>query len=106
MITPTIITKLQWAAYLIFMVLNFSLVFLVWFVYPETSNRTLEEMDLLFAASKDENITKDLEKDGQVVVSEEKAKRPWGRSKTVMKSLQWEVKQLSLIHISEPTRPY
>jgi hypothetical protein len=31
MITPTLITKLQYAAYLIFMALNFSFVFLVWF---------------------------------------------------------------------------
>jgi hypothetical protein len=48
MITPTIITNLQWKAYLIFMCLNFSFVPLVYFAYPETSNLSLEEIDWLF----------------------------------------------------------
>lgn len=48
MITPTIIDKLQWKAYLIFMCTNFAFVPLVYFCYPETSNLTLEEIDYLF----------------------------------------------------------
>lgn len=48
MITPTILNKLQWQAYLIFMVTNISFVPLVYFCYPETSNLTLEEVDYLF----------------------------------------------------------
>lgn len=48
MITPTIITDLQWKAYLIFMCLNISFVPLVYFAYPETANLTLEEIDWLF----------------------------------------------------------
>jgi hypothetical protein len=48
MITPTIITNLQWKAYLIFMCLNISFVPLVYFVCPETSNLSLEEIDWLF----------------------------------------------------------
>ncbi|KAK6391578.1 hypothetical protein LTR65_004413 [Meristemomyces frigidus] len=48
MITPTIIGKLQWKAYLIFMVTNAAFIPLVYFCYPETSNLTLEEVDYLF----------------------------------------------------------
>jgi MFS family permease len=48
MITPTIIDRLQWKAYLIFMATNLSFVPLVYFFYPETTNLTLEEVDYLF----------------------------------------------------------
>lgn len=48
MITPTIINKLHWQAYLIFMCTNFAFIPLVYFCYPETSNLTLEEVDYLF----------------------------------------------------------
>ena len=48
MITPIIINRLQWKAYLIFMVTNFAFVPLVYFCYPETANLTLEEIDFLF----------------------------------------------------------
>ncbi|KEQ72815.1 hexose carrier protein [Aureobasidium namibiae CBS 147.97] len=48
MITPTLINKLQWQAYLIFMCTNLAFVPLVYFCYPETSNLTLEEVDYLF----------------------------------------------------------
>lgn len=44
MITPTIIDKLQWKAYLIFMCTNLAFVPLVYFCYPETTNLTLEEI--------------------------------------------------------------
>jgi MFS family permease len=50
MITPTIISRLQWQAYLIFMCTNLSFVPLVYFFYPETTNLTLEEVDYLFVA--------------------------------------------------------
>ncbi|KZW01150.1 hexose carrier protein [Exidia glandulosa HHB12029] len=49
MITPVIIGRLEWKAYLIFMATNLAFVPLVYFCYPETANLTLEEMDLLFA---------------------------------------------------------
>jgi hypothetical protein len=49
MITPVIINRLQWKAYLIFMCLNFAFVPLVYFCYPETANLTLEEIDFIFA---------------------------------------------------------
>jgi len=48
MITPVIISKLQWKAYLIFMCTNLAFVPLVYFCYPETANLTLEEIDHLF----------------------------------------------------------
>ncbi|KAL4810200.1 general substrate transporter [Aspergillus unguis] len=48
MITPVIINRLQWKAYLIFMCTNFAFVPLVYFCYPETANLTLEEIDYLF----------------------------------------------------------
>ncbi|KAK1148543.1 hypothetical protein N8T08_009549 [Aspergillus melleus] len=48
MITPVIINRLQWKAYLIFMCTNFAFVPLVYFFYPETANFTLEEIDFLF----------------------------------------------------------
>ncbi|OJJ38006.1 hypothetical protein ASPWEDRAFT_27321 [Aspergillus wentii DTO 134E9] len=48
MITPVIISRLQWKAYLIFMCTNLAFVPLVYFCYPETSNLTLEEIDLLY----------------------------------------------------------
>ncbi|KAK8237962.1 general substrate transporter [Phyllosticta capitalensis] len=48
MITPVIINRLQWKAYLIFMCTNLAFVPLVYFCYPETANLTLEEMDLLY----------------------------------------------------------
>ncbi|RDH29745.1 general substrate transporter [Aspergillus welwitschiae] len=48
MITPIIINRLQWKAYLIFMCLNFAFVPLIYFCYPETAKLTLEEIDYLF----------------------------------------------------------
>ncbi|RAH66960.1 putative MFS sugar transporter [Aspergillus aculeatinus CBS 121060] len=48
MITPIIINRLQWKAYLIFMCTNLAFVPLIYFCYPETANFTLEEIDYLF----------------------------------------------------------
>jgi len=41
MITPTIISKLEWKAYLIFMCTNFAFIPLVYFCYPEVSKEHL-----------------------------------------------------------------
>lgn len=49
MITPVIINRLQWKAYLIFMVTNFLFVPIFYFFYPETSNFRLEDIDLIFS---------------------------------------------------------
>ena len=48
MITPIILTRLAWKAYLIFMCTNFAFIPLVYFCYPETANLTLEEIDYIF----------------------------------------------------------
>lgn len=50
MITPIIIERLQWKAYLIFVVTNLLFVPLVYFFYPETSNIGLEDIDKIFTA--------------------------------------------------------
>ena len=49
MITPVIINRLQWKAYLIFMATNLAFVPLFYFFYPETSNLRLEEIDYIFS---------------------------------------------------------
>lgn len=48
MITPIIINRLQWKAYLIFMITNLLFVPLIYFCYPETAMLSLEEMDELY----------------------------------------------------------
>lgn len=52
-ITPTLIDKLEWQAYFIFMCTNLAFVPLVYFCYPETNNLTLEEVDYLFVTNGD-----------------------------------------------------
>lgn len=49
MITPIIINRLKWKAYLIFMALNLAFIPIIYFFYPETSNLALEEVDHIFA---------------------------------------------------------
>lgn len=49
MITPIIINRLKWKAYLIFMALNLAFVPIIYFFYPETSNLALEEVDCIFS---------------------------------------------------------
>jgi MFS family permease len=48
MITPTLLERLHWKTYLIFMCFNFSFLPIVYFFYPETSNISLEQIDKLF----------------------------------------------------------
>lgn len=50
MITPVIINRLQWKAYLIFMATNLAFVPIFYFFYPETSNLGLEDIDFIFTA--------------------------------------------------------
>ncbi|KAH7082009.1 putative transporter [Paraphoma chrysanthemicola] len=49
MITPVIINRLQWKAYLIFMATNLLFVPTFYFFYPETSNFRLEDIDYIFS---------------------------------------------------------
>ncbi|KAH7187952.1 general substrate transporter [Fusarium oxysporum] len=67
MITPVIINRLQWKAYLIFMVTNLLFVPAFYLFYPETSNFKLEDIDLIFSqggnpVSIARQMTKDMKK--------------------------------------------
>lgn len=53
MITPIIINRLEWRAYLIFMVTNLLFVPMFYFFFPETSNLRLEDIDHIFAKGGD-----------------------------------------------------
>ena len=47
-ITPISISNIRWKTYMIFFVLNLLLAITIWLFYPETSGRTLEEIDYIF----------------------------------------------------------
>jgi len=49
MITPVLIENIGWGTYLFFAALNACFFPILYFFYPETSGRTLEEIDLIFA---------------------------------------------------------
>ncbi|KAJ5810357.1 general substrate transporter [Penicillium pulvis] len=53
LITPVIINRIQWKAYLIFMITNFIFIPVVYFFYPETGNLRLEDVDLIFSRGGD-----------------------------------------------------
>lgn len=50
-ITPTGIQNLQWRFYIIWVVFNLVFVPTVYFFYPETANRTLEDLDTYYRDS-------------------------------------------------------
>lgn len=47
-ITPVSIANIRWKTYMIFFVLNLLFAVTVYLFYPETTGRTLEEIDTLF----------------------------------------------------------
>ncbi|CAH6718798.1 sugar transporter Stl1p [[Candida] jaroonii] len=49
MFTPVFIGKSDWGCYLFFAAMNFLFIPIVFFFYPETAGRTLEEIDIIFA---------------------------------------------------------
>ncbi|KAF2730365.1 general substrate transporter [Polyplosphaeria fusca] len=49
MITPVMLDNIGWATYLVFAVINASFFPIIYFFYPETKQRSLEEVDLIFA---------------------------------------------------------
>ncbi|KAK6212684.1 hypothetical protein LQW54_004951 [Pestalotiopsis sp. IQ-011] len=53
MISPIIINRLQWKAYLVFMATNAVFAPLIYFLYPETSGLQLEDIDKIFADGRD-----------------------------------------------------
>lgn len=71
MITPIIINRLKWKAYLIFMAINLVFIPIIYFFYPETSNLALEEVDYIFARGGNpvtvaRNMQKELAMGGQL----------------------------------------
>ncbi|KAM0344519.1 hypothetical protein ACHAPU_007495 [Fusarium lateritium] len=64
MITPILINRLQWKAYLIFMATNLVFVPIIFFLYPETSNLALEEIDYIFARGDNTvQVARDMQKE-------------------------------------------
>jgi hypothetical protein len=57
MITPVMIANIGWGTYLFFAVMNAIFIPIIWFFYPETANRSLEEIDIIFAKGYSENIS-------------------------------------------------
>jgi hypothetical protein len=57
MITPVLIEKIQWGTYLFFGVLNACFLPVIYFLYPETAGRSLEEIDLIFAKGYTEKVS-------------------------------------------------
>ena len=57
MITPVMVGSIGWGTYLFFAAWNGLFIPTVWFFYPETTGRSLEEIDIIFAKGYAENIT-------------------------------------------------
>ncbi|CCE73009.1 Piso0_000018 [Millerozyma farinosa CBS 7064] len=51
MFTPIFINNAQWGCYLFFALLNYIFIPIIFFFYPETAGRSLEEIDIIFAKS-------------------------------------------------------
>ncbi|EMG50229.1 STL1 Sugar transporter STL1 [Candida maltosa Xu316] len=49
MFTPAFISTSGWGCYLFFAIMNFIFVPIIFFFYPETAGRSLEEIDIIFA---------------------------------------------------------
>jgi len=55
MFTPIFIAYKDWACYLFFALVNMSWLPVIFFFYPETAGRSLEEIDIIFARAHEEN---------------------------------------------------
>ena len=49
MITPIMVANIGWGAYLFFAAVNASFIPIIYFFFPETAGRSLEEIDIIFA---------------------------------------------------------
>lgn len=56
MITPIMISNIGWGTYLFFAIVNACFLPVIYFTYPETARRSLEEIDIIFAKGYVENI--------------------------------------------------
>ncbi|QLQ80117.1 hypothetical protein HG537_0D01170 [Torulaspora globosa] len=54
MFTPIFIHKSGWGCYLFFAVMNYLYIPVIFFFYPETAGRSLEEIDIIYAKSHEE----------------------------------------------------
>ena len=77
MITPVMISNIGWGTYLFFAVVNACFLPVIYFLYPETKQRSLEEIDIIFAKGymEGQGITSD-EKVGGMATGREGGK--WG----------------------------
>ena len=57
MITPIMIDRIGWGTYLFFALVNACFIPVIYFLYPETKQRSLEEIDIIFAKGYAENIS-------------------------------------------------
>jgi hypothetical protein len=57
MITPIMIDHIKWGTYLFFAVVNACFLPFIYIFYPETKQRSLEEIDLIFAKGHLENMS-------------------------------------------------
>ncbi|KAH8883556.1 putative hexose carrier protein [Thozetella sp. PMI_491] len=57
MVTPIMVTNIGWGTYLFFAAVNACFLPIIWFFYPETARRSLEEIDIIFAKGNAENIS-------------------------------------------------
>ncbi|GAM86250.1 hypothetical protein ANO11243_042620 [Dothideomycetidae sp. 11243] len=57
MVTPIMVAHIKWGTYVFFGAVNFAFIPLIYFFYPETTNRSLEEIDLIFAKGYFEKIS-------------------------------------------------
>ncbi|KAE8348535.1 hexose carrier protein [Aspergillus coremiiformis] len=57
MVTPIMIANIHWGTYLFFACINACFLPVIYFFYPETAGRSLEEIDLIFAKGYSENIS-------------------------------------------------
>ena len=55
MFTPIFINQSKWGCYLFFALINFIYIPVIYFYYPETAGRSLEEIDIIFAKAHVEN---------------------------------------------------
>lgn len=57
MVTPIMITNIGWGTYLFFAAINACFIPVIYFFYPETAGRSLEEIDIIFAKGFVEKIS-------------------------------------------------
>lgn len=57
MITPVMVENIKWGTYLFFAAWNAIFIPIMYFFYPETAGRSLEEIDIIFAKGYCENIS-------------------------------------------------